>query len=155
MNRLEMEQALESCDFFKGMGKDEISKITELCQANTYESGEYVFRQGEMGEHLYIIAEGHIVLERAIALGAKEGSVSIGILGKGRVVGCWSGLLGEPHHHMSSAVCKKSTHVLVMRGSELRQMMLSNLQFGFSVLERLCISLRERIQGAYGAMEKI
>jgi hypothetical protein len=28
-------------------------------------------------------------------------------------------------------------------------------QFGFFILERLCFLLRERIQAAYGAMDKI
>ena len=155
MGRSDILSILESCELFNRLERNDIEKVAGLCQERDYEAREYLFRQGDFGEYLYIIAEGHIVLERAIALGAKEGSVSIGILGNGRVAGCWSVLLGEPHHHMSSAICKKSTHVLVMRGSELRRMMLSNLHFGFSVLERLCISLRERIQGAYGAMEKI
>jgi hypothetical protein len=88
-------------------------------------------------------------------LGAREGNLTIGVLGKERVLGCWSTLLGESHHHMSSASCRKPTIVLAIRGAELRQMMLSNVKLGFTVLERLCFSLRDRIAIAYGAMEKI
>jgi hypothetical protein len=29
------------------------------------------------------------------------------------------------------------------------------MEFGFKALENLCLSLRDRIKGAYGAMEKI
>ena len=42
-----------------------------------------------------------------------------------------------------------------MRGARLRQMMTAKPQLGFSVLERLCFLLWDRIQAAYGAMEKI
>jgi hypothetical protein len=42
-----------------------------------------------------------------------------------------------------------------MKGSELRQMMLDNNELGFNVLERLCFLLRERLSGAYQAMEEI
>jgi hypothetical protein len=33
--------------------------------------------------------------------------------------------------------------------------MVSDARFGFNVMERLCFLLRERIQSAYGAMEKM
>lgn len=155
MERSDIQGILERCELFNGLGRNDVEQIARFCQERNYDSGEYLFRQGDFGEYLYIIAEGHAVLERTIALGTKEGRVSIGVFGRGRVLGCWSTLLGEPHHHMSSALCTKPTHVLMMRGSELRKMMLGNPQFGFTVLERLCVSLKERIQGAYGAMERI
>ncbi|UCB51172.1 MAG: Crp/Fnr family transcriptional regulator, partial [Deltaproteobacteria bacterium] len=61
----------------------------------------------------------------------------------------------EPHNLMSSATCQKPTKVVAMKGSDLRQLMLGSTELGFRVLERLCFLLRDRIQGAYGAMEKI
>jgi CRP-like cAMP-binding protein len=151
----EIENVLESCEFFKGLEKNSIEKIAALCQVETYEPGEYVFRQGDFGEQLYVIAEGHVFLERAIELGKGKGKVVIGILGKGRVFGCWSTLLGEPHNLMSSATCQKPTKIVTMKGDDLRNMMLNNTDLGFKVLEKLCFLLRDRIEGAYGAMEKI
>jgi hypothetical protein len=56
---------------------------------------------------------------------------------------------------MSSAACQKTTKVVAIQGSDLREMMLNNMEFGFKVLENICLSLRDRIQVAYGAMEKI
>ncbi len=155
MNTSEVRQVLESCEFFKGLEQSSIEKIASLCQVEAYEPGEYVFRQGDFGQHLYIIAEGHIFLERAMDMGARQGNVVISILGKGRVFGCWSTLLAEPHNLMSSATCQKPTKVVAMKGSDLRKLMVSSTKLGFKVLERLCFLLRDRIQGAYGAMEKI
>lgn len=155
MKRSEIEEVLISCEFFKGLEQRNIEEIASLCQVETYEPGEYVFIQGDFGEHLYVIAEGHIFLERSMDMGARQGSAVIGILGKGRVFGCWSTLLGEPHNLMSSATCQKPTKVVSMKGSDLRQLMLDSTELGLKVLERLCFLLRDRIQGAYGAMEKI
>ena len=76
-------------------------------------------------------------------------------LGKGRVLGCWSTLLDAPHVLMSSANCQRPTTVLAVRGAQLRQLMTSKTDFGFNILEKLCFLLRDRIQAAYGAMEKI
>ena len=155
MDRPEMKHALESCEFFKNLKKSEISKIAGLCQVNTYDSGEYVFRQGDYGEHLYVIVDGYAHLERTIDLGERKGSVVIEALGKGRVLGCWSNLLGIPHILMSSATCQKPTTVIAIKGVDLRQIMIGNTALGFNIMERLCFLLRDRIQAAYGAMEKI
>jgi hypothetical protein len=56
---------------------------------------------------------------------------------------------------MSTAVCQRPTSVLVMQGARLRELMTSNNDLGFNILERLCFLLRDRIQAAYGALDKI
>ncbi|MGD2150017.1 MAG: cyclic nucleotide-binding domain-containing protein [Desulfobacterales bacterium] len=155
MNHKEMEYALESCEFFELLEKNEISEIAGLCQVNTYKTCEYVFQQGDHGEHLYIIAQGYIYLERSMDLGKHKGNIVIDALGKGRVLGSWSTLLDIPHTLMSSAVCQKPTTVLAIKGSDLRRIMIGNTKLGFNLMERLCFLLRDRIQAAYGAMEKI
>ncbi len=155
MDRSEIQDALESCEFFKGLEKDNIEMMIDLCQVGAYDTGEYIFRQGDFGDSIYVITEGQVFLERSTDLATRKGSATIGMLGKGRVFGCWSTLLDEPHTLMASAHCGKPTKVLVIKGADLRQMMLVNNELGFRVLERLCFLLRDRIQGAYGAMEKI
>ena len=155
MERRDMVKVLETSEFFKGLDESTLDRIAALCQVETYEPGEYVFRQGDFGDKLYVIAEGRIFLERSVDLDTRKGSIVIGILGKGRVFGCWSTLLDEPHNLMSSAASEKATKVLAIKGVDLREVMLGNIDIGFNILERLCLLLRNRIQGAYGAMEKI
>ena len=155
MDRSEISLVLKSCEFFKGLQKDDIQEIANLCRVKAYAAGDHIFRQGDLGNKIYVIAEGHVFLERSVDLGTRKGTVVIGVIGKGKVFGCWSTLLNETHTLMSSAVCRKPTKVLVMKGSDLRQMMLDNNELGFNVLERLCFLLRERLKGAYQAMEEI
>ena len=155
MERSKVEDAIGKSEFFRGLDRVYLVKVASLCGVQTFKPGEYVFCQGDSGEHLYIIAYGHISLERSVDLGARKGNAVIGILGKGRILGCWSSLLGEPHNLMSSAICQKPTEVVAVKGADLREMMISNSELGFVVLERLCFLLRDRIQGAFGAMEKI
>jgi CRP/FNR family transcriptional regulator, cyclic AMP receptor protein len=155
MDRLEAVHLLESCAFFKGFQKDHLQEITNLFRVEAYAPRDYIFRQGDVGDRIYIVAEGHVFLERSLDLGTRKGSVVIGVLGKGKVFGCWSTLLNETHTLMSTAVCRKPTKVLVIEGSDLRQMMLDNNELGFNVLERLCFLLRDRLKGAYQAMEEI
>ena len=155
MDRKEMKQVIAGCELFEGLEKGDIDKIIDFCREKTFEVGEYIFHQGDFGKHLYIIIEGQVMLERSINLGIRKGIVSMGILGRGHVLGSWSLLLDRSSLLLSSTLCQKTTRTLAMRGADLRNLMLSNKEFGFSVMEKLCFLLKDRIQAAFGAMEKI
>ena len=155
MNPTEIKRALEHCEFFEGLEKNDISEIVGLCRVNTYKGGEYVFQQGDYGEYIYIVVQGRVHLVRHVDLGVRKGEVVIEALGKGRVLGCWSTLLDLPHILMSSAACQKPTTTLAIKGADLRKIMISNAELGFNIMERLSFLLRDRIQAAYGAMERI
>ena len=155
MDRSEIKGILGACEFFRGLDPADIQEIAALCTVETYEPGQSIYHQGEFGVRIYIIADGQVVLERSVDLGARKATVAIGMLGQGRVFGCWSTLLDEPHNFMSSAHCRKESRLISLKGADLRAMMLRNQPLGFKVLERLCLVLRERIQAVYGAMEKI
>jgi CRP/FNR family cyclic AMP-dependent transcriptional regulator len=155
MDPSEILNILGNCELFKELNTVEIENITKLGQIEFYEPGEKILKQGEFHDKLYIIAEGHVFLERTIDLGERKGNVTLSLLGRGRALGCWSTLLGEVHPLMSSAICKNHTKVVAIRGPALRQMILSDFHLGFKVMERLCLILRDTLQGAYGAMEKI
>lgn len=155
MNQSDIEIALEESEFFKRLEKEAIKKIANLCKLTLLEAGDYVFQQGDFGDHLYIIADGQVLLERLLDMGTRKANVVIETLGKGRVFGCWSTLLDDPHILMSSACCQKPTMVISLKGTDLRDMMKEDRKIGFHILERLCFLLRDRIQAAYGALEKI
>jgi CRP-like cAMP-binding protein len=155
MDRTEIVHLLANCEIFKGLQEDFIQELANLCHMQVYAPGDHIFRQGDLGDRIYIVAEGNVFLERSVDLGARKGSALIGMLSKGRVFGCWSTLLDEKHTLMSSALCRKPTKVLVIKGPDVRQIMLDNSELGFNVLERLCYMLRDRLRGAFEAMENI
>ncbi len=148
-------QTLENCELFKGLERSDIDKIASLCHMETYRAGEYIFHQGELGERIFIVSDGHVFLERMMDLGLREGKAVIGTLGNGRAFGCWSSILNEPHYLMSSALCKRTAKIVVMSGAGLRDIMLKDSKLGFKIMEKICLLLRDRIQGVLGAMEKI
>jgi CRP/FNR family transcriptional regulator, cyclic AMP receptor protein len=155
MDRSEIFEALENSEFFRGLDRKDIEKIAGLCRDETFQPGQVIFRQGDTGDRVYIIAEGQVTLERTVDLGTRKGNVVIGIIGKGRAFGCWSTLLGISHSFLSSASSQKPTKAVLFNGTEIRALMLSNPVLGFCILERLCFFLRDRLQSVYGAMERI
>ena len=155
MKSAEIEETLAGCELFKGLEPRDITNIARICRVDTYSAAEAIYQQGDFGENIYIIAKGQVVLERTVDMGSREGRVVIATLGKGRVFGCWSTLLNEPHFMMLKTFCPTPTTILVLKGAELRDCMLQDVRFGFNVMEKLCLLLRERIQAAYGALEKM
>jgi len=155
MDREEIIDAIMRSEFFEGLKDVEVDPIVALCWEKKLDVGEYVFEQGDFGEQLYIIVEGQVILERSVDLGVRKGTVTIEALARGRVLGSWATLLNQRHLLMSSAVCQKPTRVLAMRGADLRNLMLANKELGFYIMEKFCFLLKDRIQAAYGAMEKI
>lgn len=152
------EQAMEilaQSKFFRNLPEEEIHKVASRCESAAYAAGASVFKQGDYGENIYVIVEGHVHLERDMNMGNRKGSVLIDTLGTGRTLGCWSALLGQPHVLMSTANCQKATTVLKISGKRLRRLMTEDADFGFAMLERLCFLLRDRIQAAYGAMDRL
>jgi hypothetical protein len=77
------------------------------------------------------------------------------MLGRGKIFGGWSTLLNERHTLMLSAVCRKPSVLVVLKGADLRRLMTGDIRLGFAVLERLCFLLRERLQLALGAIETL
>jgi CRP/FNR family cyclic AMP-dependent transcriptional regulator len=155
MERSEIIQLLESCEFFKGLQKENLEEMANLCNVEAYAAGDHIFRQGDLGDRIYIVAQGNVFLERSLDLGIRKGTVCVGMLRKGKVFGCWSSLLNEEHTLMSSALCRKPTKVLAIKGSDLRKIMLRDNVLGFNILERFCLLLRDRLKGAYEAMEEL
>jgi CRP-like cAMP-binding protein len=155
MDNPDMQATLQSCLFLKNISPAHLDTITDFCSVDHSEAGSTIFRQGDLGEDLFIIIDGYVFLERAMDIGRHKGSVVIDALGKGRTLGCWSSLLGESHVLLSSANCQKDSTVIRLKGGQLRKCMEEDTAFGFFMLERLAFLLRERIQAAYGAMDKI
>ncbi len=155
MKHTEIETVLKQCLFFRDLETCDLQKVTAICESADFDIGMPIFQQGDRGDCLYVIAEGLVDLQRSVTLSGRQGEVVIEKLGRNRILGCWSTLLNEPHILMSSAVCQKPTTVIVLKGSELRRLMERETTLGFSILERLCFLLRDRIEHAYGALEKI
>lgn len=106
-----------------------------------------------------LVAKGRVSMERRFSLDDKRtASVSTYIARGGQrrdVLGCWCALVGDQQHQMCSAFCDKPTTVVSMPCTELRQLLVDDSRMGMKVLEKLVLSLRERIEFSYGVMENL
>ena len=156
MSSSEITSGLKACELFARLSEDElemlIASLGKSCEIKSFEAGDTVFTQGEHITTLYIIGDGHVLLQRSFDLGGRKAIRPLGLLGKGRAMG-WSALLYGPHYVTATAICQKPTRIILVEGSTLRSLLEDDTVKGFKVMDRLACMLGDRLRAAYSAME--
>lgn len=146
-------ECLRGCALFVDLNDEQIRRMATQFHAETYEAGETIFRQGDLGDRISVVDEGQVSLERTVNLGGRQANVTVSLLGRGRLVGCWACVLGEHRQLTESAVCQKKTQVISAEGTGLRDFLDGDPQLETVLLHRLCIMLGDKIQDAYSAWD--
>ncbi len=150
---LEKVKSLRGCALFKDLDDEQIRRMATQFHRNNYEAGETIFKQGELGHKIYVVSKGQVSLERNVNLGGGEANVTVSLLGRCRLLGCWACLLGESRHLTESAVCQKKTQIISAEGTELRDFLDGDPQIETVLLHRLCIMLGDKVQDTYSAWD--
>jgi len=146
-------KCLRGCALFVDLSDEQIRRMATQFHAETYEAGGAIFRQGDLGHKIYVVSRGQVSLERTVNLGGGEANVTVSLLGRCRLLGCWACLLGEYRHLTESAVCQKKTQIISAEGTALRDLLDGDPQLETVLLHRLCIMLGDKIQDAYSAWD--
>jgi CRP-like cAMP-binding protein len=102
------------------------SQTLQIIERKKYKAGEYLFKQGEKGNNLYILQDGEIevyVDDQLIDIISEQGAI----------VGEAAPLLKQPR----SATLKfsKDSEVIVVPGDYIDKIILSNPEIGFNILK--------------------
>jgi signal-transduction protein with cAMP-binding, CBS, and nucleotidyltransferase domain len=147
------------CELFLELSDKELRSIAKLCHIEEFEAGDHIYEQNSIGTKLYILAKGHVTLERKIDLyGDRKAKVNVFSLteqANRRGMGGWYSLIGKQHVHMCSAICEKPTQLVSMQCSDLRDTMVKNSKIRIKILEKLVLLLRDRIISSYEAIEAL
>jgi CRP/FNR family cyclic AMP-dependent transcriptional regulator len=151
----EVVKHLRDCRLFSELTEEQIRKLATVFEITDYKAGDVIFKQGDIGDRIYVIAHGLVNLERKVNMGDREAAVSVSFLGPCRLLGCWSCLLGEPGNHTESAVCHKPTRVITAKDSDLMDIFKTDLRITVTLLMGLCFMLGDKARSIYGALESL
>jgi len=155
MARDEIVSSLSECPLFADLDESQIQAMATVFRLKRYQAGESIFRQGDLGDKIHLIQEGEVHLEMMVDLGTRQGRVTISVLRRHRLVGCWACLLGEYRRLHESAVCHKETQIITAKGSDLKAILDHDPQLNVVMLKRLCQMLGDKIHDAYCAMDAL
>ncbi|MEO8623787.1 MAG: cyclic nucleotide-binding domain-containing protein [bacterium] len=75
---------LRNVVIFKDLDESDLAEIAEVCREEKFVSGEYIFREGETGNRLYLICEGEVRISRDVPGSGEE---ALAILKPGALFG--------------------------------------------------------------------
>ena len=126
---------------FKDLDSDEIEAMEEICDVVELPVGEYVFREGDEGDRLYIIQRGEVRLSRKIP---GVGEEAITVLRRGACFGDMA-VLDYSTRSTDAIVHSRCTLVTISR-EDFRGLLESNRELAnkvlWSVVRLLCERLR-------------
>lgn len=129
---------VRSVTLFAGMSLDQIEAIRNICVEHHYPKGQTLFKEGELGAHLYLLLSGRIEIVKGA--GGPQ-ATSLAVLGSGDHFGELS--LLDSQERSATAVVLEDARVLTLEKTRFEQLCLDFPELGLSICRGLSRRLRE------------
>jgi CRP-like cAMP-binding protein len=126
--------------FVRGMSPSQIETIAGCASNARFETGQYLFKDGEEANQFYIIRKGRIAIEAA---SPTHDPVLIQTYGDGEILG-WSWLV-PPYRWRFSGKALELTRVLLLDGKCLRGKCEKDHDLGYELLKRFADIVASRL----------
>lgn len=141
MNETRIRQTLETATFTHGLSATYLDHLAAIATEVTFDEGELIFNEGDLGDTLYLVEEGLIAV--AIHLPGR-GRAQILTVGPSQVLG-WSSIL-EGQRKTASARAVLPTTAVALDTSQLRAACDADPALGYEIMRRLNLILAERLK---------
>jgi CRP/FNR family cyclic AMP-dependent transcriptional regulator len=138
-------EVFKDCEVFAALSNDELEKLVSSASEKQYEAGEYIFREGESADELFVLKEGRVVLQMALpnSQGKIRRRVSFDVVSANDVFG-WPAII-EPYSHTLASMCLVNAKVLSINGNNLRLFLQDNPSVAYEVLNGIIKVVASRL----------
>ena len=120
---------LKNVAIFKDLDVGELSEIAEVCREEEFVSGEYIFREGEHGNRLYLIVVGEVRISRDVPGSGEE---ALAILKPGALFGEMA--VFDRSERSTHAISHGGTTVLTITRPDFEMALDFNREIAYKVL---------------------
>lgn len=120
---------LKNVAIFKDLDDGELERVAEVCREMSFEGGDYVFREGESGNRLYLILEGEVRISRTIPGSGEE---ALAILKAGALFGEMS--VFDRSERSTDAISNGGCKCLTIGRSDFELLLDFNREIAYKVL---------------------
>jgi CRP-like cAMP-binding protein len=117
LTREQISVRLREVALFQGLGQEDLTEILRISEAVRVDEGEYVFEEGERGDHFFVIVHGSIELRKVTGSGFKR----LAILKAGQAFGEMALLNQTPRS--ASALAVEDTYLLSVSRAAFSRML--------------------------------
>jgi CRP-like cAMP-binding protein len=125
------------------MEPDHVKKLAALATELKFAQGQVIYREGDLGQAIYFIEEGQVVIE----LNSPEGSpATVSTVGPGQLFG-WSALF-PPRRKRANARATLPTRVIAIDAARLQEVFRTDQQLENEVIQRVTEVIADRLSEA-------
>lgn len=122
---------VDKISLFDSLTLDQKNLILSKSIHKNYEKGEIIFSPGDPGDNLYIINSGEVKIYKLSSQGKQQ---TLHVLGAKDFLG--EHALFDSKPIMNSAEAMKKTNICVLKGSDIRDLILQHPEMGLKILEQ-------------------
>ena len=120
---------LKNVAIFKTLDDAELGEVADVCRIEEFVSGEYIFREGEHGNRLYLIVEGDVRISRDVPGSGEE---ALAILKPGALFGEMA--VFDRSERSTHAISNGGTRVLTITRPDFEMLLDFNRELAYKVL---------------------
>ncbi len=137
----EVHRALSGMQLFRGLAREGLERIEAIAGEERYQEGTFVFKEGDMGDKLYLILEGKVRISRNLA---GMGEEALAILGPGEAFGEMSLIDDTPRS--ADAHVHESTRLLVITRESFEDLLFIHKDLAYEILWNCIKTLSTRLR---------
>ncbi len=143
MHLQEIKRVLRQSDLFRDLNEIHLDLVLMVCEEIGYRAGEYVFRQNDPGDALYIVARGvvDILME---PLDDKSEPMTVAVFKENDTFG--EILLVDQGRRTASARCKTDTQLIRISRDRLLKLCYDYPEIGFHIMHRIAAELAIKLR---------
>lgn len=126
---------------FKDLDDSELAQFAEVSKPQEYQSGEYIFREGEAGNRLYLIVSGEVRISRNIPGSGEE---ALAVLKAGALFGEMA--VFDRSERSTDAISNGGTKVLTISRADFEMVLDFNRDLAYKVLWSVVRLLSTRLR---------
>ena len=134
-------ELLANSAIFKDLDDNELDEVAKICEVQALKWDEYVFREGDDGDRLYLITKGAVRISRNVP---GTGEEAITVLKKGACFGEMAML--DPSTRSTYAIVDSRCELLTIARSDFEALMESDRELAYKVLRAIIRLLSERLR---------
>ena len=134
---------LKTVPLFKDLDEAELVEVAELCRQEKFVSAEYIFREGESGNRLYLITEGEVRISRDVPGSGEE---ALAILKPGALFGEMA--VFDRSERSTDAISNGGTTVLTISRADFEMLLDFNRELAYKVLWAVTRLLSGRLRSS-------
>ena len=143
-------ELLRTVAIFKDLEEGELARVSEVCREQKFQSGEYIFREGEAGNRLFLIVEGEVRISRVVPGSGEE---ALAVLKPGALFGEMA--VFDRSERSTDAIANNDVRAITIARTDFELLLDFNRDLAYKVLWSVVRMLSHRLRSTNESLRTV